>query len=518
VVQRKLAVGTVTDPLEQEADRAADQVLAVTPPTRADRALERADASWRVRRKCTACAEDDEATVQMKSAAAGVSVGPAPPIVHEVLSSPGTPLDTDTRAFMERRFGRSFEHVRVHTDARAADSASAMDALAYTVGSDVVFGAGRYSPGSGDGRWLLAHEMAHVVQQGKGTTGRRVQRFVAAEKDKVAKTPEAMLAQIRQLIDAATKNGVLDWDFLVEISGGMSAWRQIDKTLGSQDPTIKSRLLVRYLFSCRCGLLDMRHFMQLLYISNFATGVSQSESQGNRAATGKGREHELTAESQSRFGAEDTSSNALGAATNLTLPGLPSPDQVFDAIKDTLTRCDPVGWTSLSPASQDAIVHFYGDLVPDPTPKKPGDQIPKNQNQTAVPDILPINECGARERSFPFRLDTEDSDRKTLAGQDFLGGSTSLKSAGDIRSFVDTQRPEMLHLLPTVEKIRLLNRLLDGWVRDVDVEAFEKICANITTVNEAHAVTDALRPRADELNSDRQRNRVLKALYGAGIP
>jgi Domain of unknown function (DUF4157) len=518
VLQRKLAVGSVNDPLEQEADRAADQVLAVRPPARDHRASGTVDASSRVMRKCAGCDEADEATVQMKPAVAGASAGPAPPIVHDVLGSPGTPLDTDTRTFMERRFGHSFEHVRVHTDARAADSASAMNALAYTVGSDVVFGAGRYSPGSGDGRRLLAHEMAHVVQQGSGATGRRVQRFVASETDKVAKTPEAMLTQIRQLIDAATTNGVLDWGFLVEISGGMSAGRQIDKTLGSADPTIKSRLLVRYLFSCRCGLLDMRHFMQLLYISNFATGVSQSEAQGNRAATGKGREHELTAESESRFGAEDTPSNALGAATNLELPGLPSPDQVFDAIKDTITRCDPVGWTNLSPASRDAIVHFYGDLVPDPTPKKPGDQIPKNQNQTAVPDILPINECGARERSFPFSLETEDSDRKTLAGQDFLGGSTSLKSAGDIRSFVDTQRREMLHLLPTVEKIRLLNRLLDGWVRDVDVEAFEKICASINTVNEADAVTDVLRPRADELNSNRQRSRVLKALYGAGIP
>lgn len=71
----------------------------------------------------------------------------APPIVHEVLRSPGQPLDPTTRAFMEPRFGHDFSQVRVHTDAKAAESARAVDALAYTVGRDVVFGAGNYLPG-----------------------------------------------------------------------------------------------------------------------------------------------------------------------------------------------------------------------------------------------------------------------------------------------------------------------------------------------------------------------------------
>jgi len=69
----------------------------------------------------------------------------APPIVHEVLRSPGRPLDASARAFMEPRFGHDFSHVRVHTGARASDSAVAVHALAYTVRSDVVFGAGQYT-------------------------------------------------------------------------------------------------------------------------------------------------------------------------------------------------------------------------------------------------------------------------------------------------------------------------------------------------------------------------------------
>ena len=88
-----------------------------------------------------------------------------PPIVHEVLATPGAPLDTATRASMEPRLGHDFSQVRVHTGARAAESARAVNALAYTVGRDVVFGAGNYAPSSTAGHRLLAHELAHVVQQ-----------------------------------------------------------------------------------------------------------------------------------------------------------------------------------------------------------------------------------------------------------------------------------------------------------------------------------------------------------------
>ncbi len=91
--------------------------------------------------------------------------GDAPLIVHEVLRSPGQPLDPATRAYFEPRFGYDFSRVRVHTDAKAAKSARAVNALAYSVGRDIVFGMGSYSPGTAADRRLLAHELTHVVQQ-----------------------------------------------------------------------------------------------------------------------------------------------------------------------------------------------------------------------------------------------------------------------------------------------------------------------------------------------------------------
>jgi Domain of unknown function (DUF4157) len=104
------------------------------------------------------------------------SVSEVPPIVHEVVRAPGQPLDRHTRAFMEPRFGHDFSEVRIHTDAKAVESAQAVNAYAYTVGRDVVFGRGNYAPETNPGRKLLAHELAHVIQQRCGSRQPIVQR------------------------------------------------------------------------------------------------------------------------------------------------------------------------------------------------------------------------------------------------------------------------------------------------------------------------------------------------------
>jgi hypothetical protein len=116
--------------------------------------------------ECAAC-RNKRLSVQ-RQAANGAELTAVPPMVHDVLRSPGQPLEAATRASMEPRFGYDFSRVRVHTDARAAESARAVHALAYTVGRDVVFGAGQYVPGTSAGRRLLAHELTHVVQQTAG--------------------------------------------------------------------------------------------------------------------------------------------------------------------------------------------------------------------------------------------------------------------------------------------------------------------------------------------------------------
>ena len=112
---------------------------------------------------CAAC-NGKKRTLQRHAVSQSDSAG-VPPIVHDTLRSQGQQLDATTRALMQARFDHDFSHVRVHTDARAAESAQAVNALAYTVGSDMVFGAGQYSPATPSGKRLLAHELTHVLQQ-----------------------------------------------------------------------------------------------------------------------------------------------------------------------------------------------------------------------------------------------------------------------------------------------------------------------------------------------------------------
>lgn len=113
--------------------------------------------------ECEKCRRKRTGVVQRQAVGPQLPTG-VPPIVHEVLRSPGQLLDPSTRAFMEPRFGHDFSRVRVHTDTKAAESARAVNAAAYTVGQDIVFGAGQNAPQSSFGQRLLAHELAHVVQ------------------------------------------------------------------------------------------------------------------------------------------------------------------------------------------------------------------------------------------------------------------------------------------------------------------------------------------------------------------
>jgi hypothetical protein len=160
-LQRNLRIGSPGDPLEVEADRAANRIMHMPEPAAID-----GRAASSVQRQCDTCKDDGEKNGLLQSKpASAAAASEVPPIVNSVLNSPGEPLDGVTRAFMEPRFGADFGHVRIHRDAKAAQSAQAVRASAYTVGSSIAFDGGAYNPGSADGNRLIAHELAHVVQQ-----------------------------------------------------------------------------------------------------------------------------------------------------------------------------------------------------------------------------------------------------------------------------------------------------------------------------------------------------------------
>jgi murein DD-endopeptidase MepM/ murein hydrolase activator NlpD len=188
-VQSKLKVGPPDDEYEQEADRVAETVMRMPKPQQEDEEqCHTPGCSQTVQRQATGTAEPAQ----------------VPSIVHEVLHSPGQPLDPATRAFMEPRFGHDFSQVRVHTDAKAAESACAVNARAYTVGRDVVFGAGQYAHGSSGGQRLLAHELTHIVQQ-SGMAVNTIQRWPEAGEGTCTDNERASQSRAQSLVERGTE-------------------------------------------------------------------------------------------------------------------------------------------------------------------------------------------------------------------------------------------------------------------------------------------------------------------------
>lgn len=175
-LQTKLAISEPGDVYEQEADGVAEQVMRMSP----------VDVSKRQKIGMT------QSLVQRRASGSATGLAEPPPTVYDVLNSPGQPLDMATRAFFEPRFGQDFSQVRVHTGSTAEKSAGNLNAHAYTVGHDIVFANGQFSPGMYEGRRLIVHELTHVLQQRDGSAAERVQR----RETKYSKGPSTEFLQV----------------------------------------------------------------------------------------------------------------------------------------------------------------------------------------------------------------------------------------------------------------------------------------------------------------------------------
>jgi hypothetical protein len=166
-IQRSLTVGAVDDPMEKEADDMAGRVMRMPQPAF-------------VQRKCAHCEEEEKARrkplasfIQKKAAGSGNT--PANQAVTNRISATqggGQALPAATQSFMESRFGADFSGVRIHTGSYASELSTTLQAQAFTVGNDIYFNDGRFSPETDTGRHLLAHELTHTIQQ-QGATIRR---------------------------------------------------------------------------------------------------------------------------------------------------------------------------------------------------------------------------------------------------------------------------------------------------------------------------------------------------------
>jgi hypothetical protein len=236
-----LPINEPGDEFEQEAERVAEQVMRAPDGERPIAA-----APPMVSRKSADREEDDEERLQREPAAPQPAVEPpstsGPSLVNESLRSAGQPLEAGARRFLEGRFGHDFGHVRVHADSKANESAAAVEARAYTVGSHIVFGDGWYEPGSEAGRRLLAHELTHVVQQtGAGKVravpdgGPTVQRFLSEPRIQRFGEPEN-LPQITYISGVNLAGGDARSDaFLKEANNYHQFWGLRPRTIKSME-------------------------------------------------------------------------------------------------------------------------------------------------------------------------------------------------------------------------------------------------------------------------------------------
>jgi hypothetical protein len=163
---------------------------------------------------------------------------PVKPAVKRGLESSAHQLDEQTRGYFEQHFGQDFGNVRIHSDSQAAKSADALNAQAYTSGSDIVFNAGRYQPGTSKGRTLLAHELAHVAQQ---PTGARTDRgFKLSSPESVAEraaevSAQRVIAGLHAPASVAAPPGVIHRTIKDDLRKAIEGW-------GTDEEAIYARL------------------------------------------------------------------------------------------------------------------------------------------------------------------------------------------------------------------------------------------------------------------------------------
>lgn len=213
--------------------------------------------------------------------------------------------------------------------------------------------------------------------------------MIKREQTSIGTLSEAV-ATARRVAEQRGALGMMRWGRFTAAMGGVGGWEALTSpTSGSTAATPPPR----YIYTCRCGLIDLRHFYQLMYIAlltNEETAVRQ------------GVEHEENAEAASRYAPEDITSNALGAEFGSQRSTFQQVSTFISELQSFLQRCDPVDWGALTQAQKDCIVNYYAvDCDGD-----------SHRKQTAGGDGDPCRVCTGAT-GFPFSVAPEGQNRIT---------------------------------------------------------------------------------------------------------
>jgi hypothetical protein len=395
-----------------------------------------------------------------------------PPIVHEVLRSPGQPLDAESRAYMEPRLGHDFGQVRVHTDARAAESTRAVNALAYTVGSNIAFASEELSPHTSVGRLLLAHELTHVLQQRSSVSGAPTglgSKTTHHEQEADALAIDVLSGRTMKHAPSVTtsvKQGTVQRGFPLVIAGAAA--------LAGGGYAI-------WAYNC------LKECERPMHVATFGPDIIRR--------TGGFR---LWYYNRTRA---------------------PVPGRVWDAFGHCFVACCG---TRRCGATATAIAGKGREFWREYLDSDPHDSYEQDTNNQTLGRGFGSKgmECSAacRNASISGLLDltapiTEywapDTD-VTLAP--IAGLAPNLRSDTDIRYWLAQHNLTDIGAIPVREKIRMINRLLDGWISDDDVAGIARLCRSVTSTIESAEIRRAISPRESSISDHGQRIRVRSSL------
>jgi hypothetical protein len=428
---------------------------------------------------CEACRRKGEGLQRAARTATAPEI--APDSVRETLGRSGQPLPPDTRTLLESRFGQDFSAVRVHTDAAAQRSADEVDALAYTVGPHIAFGLGQYAPSTASGQQLLAHELVHVVQQsGRG---------VPAGPIRIDSSPH-LEAEAGRAAAGQAPFGVASAGLSLQAKGkgsaagpGMcgGAWTCAASPCDQPDPghagngttptewTLKVRIDTEAPTPEDVGPNTFGHtYVEL----NDSSGAVWTYGFYPNKATGT---------------PDPMLKPVVGGCTVHPDTGHESCVDYTETFKLTKPEFDKaLNFATLmckAPSNYNVLT-FNCTTFADVVARQAGKSLP------------PIR--GTLGSSIKVTADNPNTLLEGLKDRDIP--SRHATSDTDIRTWVFGADSKTIAALPAAEKVRLVNRLIDGWVAEGDIAAVEKICGAITSATEMKSIRDAVGGRESELN------------------
>jgi Domain of unknown function (DUF4157) len=448
-LQAKLTVNTPGDIYEQEADRIAEQVTSMTEPQ-----VERTCACG----GCAACGNKQAVYGHLQTKRVHTNdTGEiaAPPIVHEVLRSSGQPLDPTTRGFMESRFDHDFSQVQVHTDARAVESADALRAQAYTVGQHIAFGVAQYRPHTAEGRRLLAHELVHVVQQ----EGRLAGAPSLGALQKKADESETCGGE-----RTCAASPCVDPDPGREGDGGAATSWALKVMIDIEAPSAKdiSGTNVGHTY------VEFNDSTQRAYTYGFyPKGKALPMSEG--CMVHPDTVHKSCVDYEENFELTEKEFNAA-----------------LSYAQAWCTTPPPYNVLTLNCTTFAAAVA-----------KHAGHSLPSSRGGVG-PWVLGVS------ADSPNKLHDELKRRDTFPTYNLMGDT-------EIRDAINKADEAMIAKIPSPEKYRIVNRLLEGWLSDDDIAVIEKIYQN-TPMEQRPLLENLIRKWLPSLASPPQNARLKKLL------